>query len=393
MPTSRGPRRWFAFVPAASLLLTMVIAVAEPVPAANCGPFTDVQDSDPACPAILQIYSLGLTAGTSPTTFGPIEPVTRQVLAAMLAASGRSTSRTENLRTALGQTWTLTDKAALAKTTVGANPRFCKADGADVWVSVTDTGEVKRIRASDGTVLGTWTGATGAGGVLVAMGKVFVGGTGGNLWVVNPATPGPVTALTTSLGNSPAGASPVAFDGTNIWVGNVTDSTLSIVSPTGATATMPAFLQPRGWIYDGANMWVASDGSPGMFKYDSAGNPILFKALSGVQGIPAFDGSVMWVPMRDSDTLLLIRPSNGELVATLSGNGLSQPLAAAYDGQRVLVTNAAGGGMTVSVWRAADRFPLGSVEVGPVFSNPYAPCSDGIQFWIPLSGTGQLARF
>lgn len=29
----------------------------------------------------------------------------------------------------------------------------------------------------------------------------------------------------------------------------------------------------------------------------------------------------------------------------------------------------------------------------PVISNPYGTCSDGINFWIALTGSNQIARF
>jgi len=40
-----------------------------------CGPFTDV--SPTLCPYVLEMYDLGITAGTSPTTYSPDAPMTR----------------------------------------------------------------------------------------------------------------------------------------------------------------------------------------------------------------------------------------------------------------------------------------------------------------------------
>jgi len=40
-----------------------------------CGPFTDV--SPALCPYVLEMYYLGITAGTSPTTYSPEATVTR----------------------------------------------------------------------------------------------------------------------------------------------------------------------------------------------------------------------------------------------------------------------------------------------------------------------------
>ena len=94
------------------------------------------------------------------------------------------------------------------------------------------------------------------------------------------------------------------------------------------------------------------------------------------------------MPNLGSNTVTVVRAASGAVLATLSGNGLSFPLTAAFDGQRILVTN----NDSVSLWKAADLTPLGSVSTGAgTFAEGAA--SDGINFWITLAGTNQLARF
>lgn len=62
-------------------------------------------------------------------------------------------------------------------------------------------GTVSRVGASDGKLLDTWTGAFGARGVLCAMGKVFVTGSQGKLYQINPTQPaGAVVKLTSRIG-------------------------------------------------------------------------------------------------------------------------------------------------------------------------------------------------
>jgi len=78
------------------------------------------------------------------------------------------------------------------------------------------------------------------------------------------------------------------------------------------------------------------------------------------------------------------------VLATLTGNGLNDPHQAAFDGQRVLVTN--GAGFSVSMWNAADLTPIGSFDAG-VLTVPYGACSDGINFWVTLLNADALARF
>jgi hypothetical protein len=103
---------------------------------------------------------------------------------------------------------------------------------------------------------------------------------------------------------------------------------------------------------------------------------------------PIFDGTNIWVPNLGSSSVSVVRASSGAVLATLTGNGLNGPFVAAFDGQRVLVTSGTGG--DVSLWKAADLSPLGSVGTGGF---PFGACSDGINFWITLSTASQLARF
>jgi hypothetical protein len=78
------------------------------------------------------------------------------------------------------------------------------------------------------------------------------------------------------------------------------------------------------------------------------------------------------------------------VLATVTGNGLDVPVTAAFDGERILVTNNTGN--SVSLWKAADLTPLGAFSTGAA-TNPYGACSDGLNFWITLNNTDKLARF
>ena len=96
------------------------------------------------------------------------------------------------------------------------------------------------------------------------------------------------------------------------------------------------------------------------------------------------------MPNSGSSTLSVVRASTGTVVATLSGNGLSTPMQAAFDGQRILVTNS--GNQSVSLWKAADLTPIGNFSTGST-GLPLGACSDGTNFWITLFGVNRLARF
>ncbi len=366
------------------------IAMAVGAPAQGvelCGPFTDVLLTDPFCPSILQIHSMGITAGTSISTFGPTLPVTRQVLAALLTRASGSQAKGLGRRAALGQFWNTTSVDAVTLTTVGSQPQYCKSDGAHVWVSVAASDEVKRVRASDGRVLDTWTGATDPRSVLVAMGKVYVTGANSNLYVLDPAAPaGAVTTLTSALTLLTSG---IAFDGARIWVGS-SGTSLSIVTPSGTVTTAGGFLAPTGILYDGANIWVTNFSGNTLQKLNALGAVMTTVAVGASPFHPVFDGSNIWVPNFSASSVSVVSAASGAVVDTLTGNGLSAPWQAAFDGERILVTNL--GGDSVSVWRAVDREPLGTLALGGGTS-PSGVCSDGIDFWIALTATDKLARF
>jgi DNA-binding beta-propeller fold protein YncE len=95
------------------------------------------------------------------------------------------------------------------------------------------------------------------------------------------------------------------------------------------------------------------------------------------------------VPCGD-DSVTVVRAASGQVIATVTGNGLSGASAAAFDGERILVANSIGN--SVSLWRASDLRPLGSYSTG-AFSNPQKACSDGINFWVVLAGPDRLARY
>jgi hypothetical protein len=72
----------------------------------QCGPFTDA--SPAICPYVLEMYVLGITAGTSPTTYSPDATVTRGQAAVLVSKGVNQAIARSSLRAALGQWWTTT---------------------------------------------------------------------------------------------------------------------------------------------------------------------------------------------------------------------------------------------------------------------------------------------
>jgi hypothetical protein len=244
-------------------------------------------------------------------------------------------------------------------------------------------------------VLETWTGATGAYGVLVAMGRVFVSGdsgTAGMLYAIDPSqSAGTAKTVTTSLGRYPLG---ITFDGARIWTANGTS--ISIVTPGtslpwSTTTITTGFSSPVGIIYDGVNVWVTDSAAQTLLRLDSGGAVLQTVTAGNSPGFPTFDGTNVWVPNRNPDSVTVVRAATGVVIGTSTGNGLSQSYVAAFDGQRILVPN--NGGESISLWSAADLKPLGSISTG-AGTKPFGVCSDGQGSWIVLGEPHpQLARF
>jgi hypothetical protein len=172
------------FRAAVVLALMLVITLASSRLRADSGtcagaitnvPFTDVGGNFFFC-SIAGAYFSGLTSGTTPTTYSPSENVLRDQMAAFITRTLDQSLKRGSRRAALKQFWTPTTPEDLTLTTVGTLPVSVESDGADLWVANSASDEVSRVRASDGKLLETWSGATGAMGVLCAKGLIFVTG-------------------------------------------------------------------------------------------------------------------------------------------------------------------------------------------------------------------------
>ncbi|HKF42442.1 MAG TPA: S-layer homology domain-containing protein [Thermoanaerobaculia bacterium] len=361
-----------------------------------CGPFTDVA-ADVFCPFVLEIFYLGITTGTTATTYDPTANVSRLQMAAFLSRTVDGLLRRGSRRAALDQYWNSKNASVLGLTTVGSSPGLPASDGQDIWVPGF-TGQTTRVRASDGKLLETWNGANQGYGALVAMGKVFISGqtVPGFVYRIDPSQPaGTVTTVASFLGDNPQG---ITFDGSRIWTANfgvINTGSVSIITPAASfpwsvTTVTTGFTECAGAIFDGSNVWVTDSGPQALRKLDANGAILQTVTLEPAPKFPAFDGANIWVPALNNGRVWVVRASTGVVLATLSGNGLFEPYQAAFDGQRILVTN--GTDDTVCVWKAADLTPLGVFETGAA-SGPFGACSDGINFWITLSGPDKLARF
>jgi hypothetical protein len=375
---------------------------ASSIPLTLCGPFTDV--STLLCPFVLELLYSGITAGTTSTTYSPNDPVTRGQMAVFISTGLDLSIDRGGERQKLDQ-WAATTPhydAGLGLTTVGNEPNSLKSDGLDVWVANFSSGTVSRVRASDGRLLGTWTGATGAWGVLVAMGRVFVTGnmSPGSLYMIDPTLPpGAVTVVSNSLGNNPTG---LTFDGSSIWTANAGGSVSKITPGTSPgswnVSTFTAgFSHPFGAVFGAGNVWITDSSAGTLLELNSAGSIVQSIPVGVNPANPAFDGKNIWVPNSGDSSLTVVRASDGMVLQTFSAangnqNGLSAPNQAAFRGQRIIVTNPGGFTPSVSLFKAADLSVVSNVPT-PGMTAPWGVCSDGVNFWISDYGSNTIGRF
>ena len=347
----------------------LLVAAAPVAHGAPCGtgdypfPYTDVAAvGDAFCPGILQAYVVGVTKGTTPTTFSPNQTVDRTQMTTFLQRSFDQELRRGSRRAALNQWWTPSTGDFTQRVAVGAGPRVCAADGKTLWTPSRQA--VHRIEASTGKVLGTWTGIDEAFGVIVAAGSVFVTTIGfepgppSQLYVIDPTQPpGVMTPAVADLGYQ---VGTLAFDGSRLWTRSSVNGKSSIITveatpPYAVTKISTDFIFPMGLLFDGANVWVVDWGAGKLLKLDAAGAIIQEVSVGLDPTFPVFDGANIWVPNEASNTVTVVQASTGTVIATLAGDALTpmnRPFGAAFDGERVLITSQ--GNSTLHVFRAAD---------------------------------------
>jgi hypothetical protein len=261
-------------------------------------------------------------------------------------------------------------------------------------------------------VICTLTGITSPEQMVMVSGLAFVASfqSPGRIYYFSNeyTSDGPVSAFAANIGANPVG---IGFDGQALWTANAgsgpgTGSISRIDATTAAVTTFTVgFSQPAGILFDGANLWVTDRGDTSLKRVDrNTGAVVQTTALSGSVQQPIFDGTNLWIPCAGigqlgmPDKVFVVRGVGGltgTVLAELTGNGLNGASQAAFDGERICVTNALG--QSVSLWRATDLSPIASVSliVNPSY---YARgiCSDGTTFFFGMrsqsGGSGLIMR-
>jgi len=405
-------------------LMTLLVITSSQLRAdtGSCGgasvtlPFTDVASTNIFFCSIAEAYFAGLTNGTSPTTYNPSDPVTREQMSAFITRTLDQSLKRGSHRAALKQWWTPGSVPVLdlSATDTEPGPGGVASDGADLWmVAHPDTGsggKVMRVRASDEKVLQTWSVSLldNLTAPVLAAGRVFFGFDacfGGGVYMIDPrSTAGPVEVA--GITGCPKG---LAFDGAKIWSTNspcnacggtygLSFLTVGTTIPWDRTDVTTGFSHPFGIIYDGSHIWVTDQGDNHIKKVNKANGTVIQSIAVGTNpGHPVFDGINIWVPNTGSDNITVVRVkdssgnalSSAFVLKTVTAPGLLGPFTAAFDGERVLVTCTLN---TIVLFKGTDLSFITAVSTGSDTS-PFGACSAGLNFFVTLNGANKLVRF
>jgi hypothetical protein len=150
---------------------------------------------------------------------------------------------------------------------------------------------------------------------------------------------------------------------------------LAIVFAMVTTMSLSAMAQSSNPLQVALNRWyVANEVVHFSTFYDSTGNAHALSTPSGM----AFDGSNLWIGNEGNNTVMKVRASDGQFLATYT---VDNPGSLAFDGQRIWVNHrTSSGGNTVSVLFASDGVPaLNDITVGNM---PDQMVWDGWGLWV-----------
>ena len=148
---------------------------------------------------------------------------------------------------------------------VGSDPREICFDGAHIWTANREDDSISKVRASDGEVIGPFSGFLEPRGICFGGSSIWVAVSGfdPNIWPGLKHITDAVVRLDSNGNPSPhaVGGNPVdiCYDGWNIWVTNHDTDTVTKIYTDGSTRTFDVGDGPMGICFDGVYIWVANN--------------------------------------------------------------------------------------------------------------------------------------
>jgi YVTN family beta-propeller protein len=307
--------------------------------------------------------------------------------------------------------YNIADGANVNTITVGADPTGVYSDGQFVFVANTGDGTVTVLNADDGSY------ADGTGGSPIQVGNDPTGITanGTQAWVTNTAD-GTVTTLdyqpgelsvdgTFNVGNGPAA---VTLNGSNAWVDNAGDGTVddvdmttgvvlqnfNVVDDSGIQSqTIPTGAWPSAVSSDGSDVWVTNNTDDTVSELNAQTSALLQTIPVGSDpNAVSSDGTHVWVVNAGSQSITVLNASDGSYAfGTQSAPIVDDdgPVSITSDGTHVWIVNGDG---TISVLNANDGTYAFNTQTTPIVDNdgPVSISSDGTHVWI-VNGDGTIS--
>jgi hypothetical protein len=227
------------------------------------------------------------------------------------------------------------DGTVLGTYAVGAGPNEILFDGANIWVA-NIVGSVTKLRAADGALVGTYP-------VDKPTGLTF---DGTFIWVANNNS-GELTKIKASDGSTSLGKGmngnpyKIVFDGGSYWYTLPFHGGVCRFNPVTGDSCLDLGPNTQGLAFDGANIWVAVYGDNSVKKIRVSDRTVVgtYAVGSGPLRV-VFDGVNIWVSNTVSNTVTKLRASDGANLGNFpTGSG---PVGIVFDGANVWVSNSSG---------------------------------------------------
>jgi hypothetical protein len=154
---------------------------------------------------------------------------------------------------------------------------------------------------------------------------------------------------------------------------------------TGTGSTFAVGARPWALAFDGVNMWVTNIWSDTVSVLRASdGYHIMTPTVGSGPNALAFDGANMWVSNADNNSVSVLRASDGVLIMTPLVGG--EPTDLAFDGANMWVAN--NGSNNLSVLRARDGYHVMTITVG---AGPSDLAFDGVNMWVANFGSDNVS--
>ncbi len=323
------------------LLLAFVVAAGTASMAlAACGPFSDVGSL--ICPFVLSLYYLGITAGTTSTTFSPSNNVTRGQMAIFMGALYNQVKHTENpYRVATGmnlqgENFNYGDQFQTANTSA---PLGFATDGYYDYVANESNNKIDYYFNGIGHAYAGTITQTNDGGSMVCDGNyLFIANWNGSsisrYQIRSAAMTDPwVSGLSGFLNDLQIAEDQLIATST---------SGVNIVGINSGTVTgsNTANGEMLGAAYVGDSTFWAANNLGSLFHFDFLGNVLGSVALDSV-ATPyqvAYDGQNIWVPLNDGsiDVVATKGAQAGAIVDRVFLGGATSVGGVAFTGQWIV---------------------------------------------------------